>query len=109
MSDETDRPSTWYTREEARACVGPGWRDLIDRCWDICNENDVYITQVKEKFGGLRFYVAAATDEVFDVIEAAEAESLTICEDCGVPGRPRTERIWIRTLCDKCAEPKEKK
>jgi len=42
---------------------GDGWYDLIDKlCWDITKiiedyKIDVTAVQVKEKFGGLRFYV----------------------------------------------------
>ena len=46
-------------------CVGNGWYDLIDKLsqdiTDIINKEDCEITceacQVKEKFGGLRFYI----------------------------------------------------
>ena len=41
------------------------------------------VQQVKEKFGGLRFYISAAPQEVHNMIHKAEAESYTICEHCG--------------------------
>ena len=61
---------------------------------------DVHVTQVKEKFGGLRFYISSGTSEMFDAIDYAEEESYTICETCGEPGEPRNDG-WIQTLCDK--------
>ena len=61
---------------------------------------DTYIFQIKEKFGGLRFYVDGTT-ELLDFIDEMEAKSLTICEKCGKPGKPR-EGGWILTLCDEC-------
>ena len=55
--------------------------------------------QVKEKFGGLRFYVQAATDEHYRYITFAESMSYRTCEDCGAPGKTYTDG-WHTTLCD---------
>jgi hypothetical protein len=59
--------------------------------------------QVKEKFGGLRFYMTSGTDEIFDLIEEAEALSCKTCEECGKPGEERPGG-WIHTHCDPCHE-----
>ena len=88
-----------------------GWYPLIDT---LCNwlqsmtDNNpnhaefpqVVATQVKEKFGGLRFYVHGATDYQHGAIDMAESLSYRICEVCGLPGKPTTEG-WIKTVCDK--------
>lgn len=58
-------------------------------------------SQVKEKFGGLRFYMTCGTGEIFDLIDGAEALSYETCEECGSPGESR-DTGWIRTLCDLC-------
>ena len=58
--------------------------------------------QVKEKFGGLRFYMSSESDEMYEAIKEAEAEAWKTCEVCGSPGKPRGGG-WIRTLCDACA------
>lgn len=58
------------------------------------------ITQVKEKYGGLRFYVSSATDEVYNYIDFAESMSFRVCEMCGAPGEPRSDG-WTKTLCDR--------
>lgn len=92
------------TREDIKARVGLGWGSLLDDLvsklealgWD----GDVH--QVKEKFGGLRFYVGGVTPEMDAAIEEAEARSFLVCEDCGEPGYPRAGG-WTRTLCDSCA------
>ena len=55
--------------------------------------------QVKEKFGGLRFYVQAATDKHYSYISFAESMSYRTCEECGSPGKTYTDG-WHRTLCD---------
>ena len=89
------------TLQELQSCVGPGWHALIETCFNVCVEHDVSVTQVKEKYGGLRFYVASALPAVFAVIDECERLSYTVCEQCGEPGKPR-EGGWIRTLCDDC-------
>jgi hypothetical protein len=56
-------------------------------------------SQVKEKFGGLRFYVQAATDKHHQYITFAESMSYRTCESCGAPGKTYTDG-WHTTLCD---------
>ena len=68
--------------------------DLIELGWDK------QITQVKEKFGGLRFYINTGSKEIYDRISEAEKESYSICEDCGAPGELRKDLGWYFTLCD---------
>jgi len=60
-------------------------------------------SQVKEKFGGLRFYVQAATDKHYQYITFAESMSYRTCEECGNPGKTYTDG-WHMTLCDIHAE-----
>ena len=58
-------------------------------------------SQVKEKFGGLRFYIDGADDYVSGVISMAESMSYRTCEYCGSPGISGGKG-WIKTLCDTC-------
>jgi len=66
----------------------------------------VQATQVKEKYGGLRFYVNYYDDYIRGLIDMAENMSYCVCETCGNPGKPN-ESGWISTLCDPCREKKE--
>ena len=66
------------------------------------------IGQIKEKFGGLRFYVdgeseyGGVVDVVADkLIHLAESQSFHICERCGDGAEQRTDLGWTKTLCDK--------
>ena len=59
--------------------------------------------QVKEKFGGLRFYMTTQSDEISALIREAEALSSKTCQECGQPGESRGAR-WARTLCESCDE-----
>jgi hypothetical protein len=75
--------------------------DLIKRI-PAGEREEFYAAQVKEKFGGLRFYMNAETDEMSSVIREAEVQSTVTCEVCGQPGRLRG-RGWVKTLCEEHA------
>lgn len=87
-----------------------GWADVI---YNLCKElNDLYIEnglgpeniqvmQIKEKFGGLRFYTNGLTEEGYEIIDKYKDLSYKTCELCGEPGKLRNTR-WNMTLCDKC-------
>jgi hypothetical protein len=92
--------------------VGDGWYWLLDKlCASIQNYIDYSITrppqvkavQVKEKFGGLRFYVNSADNYVYGIIHFAESLSYHICESCGTTKNvSQNSSGWISTLCNKC-------
>jgi len=70
--------------------------------------------QVKEKFGGLRFYIGPViqdkADEVYDAISEAESESFKTCEYCGTKENVTTKGPgWIKTLCNDCRKERSKK
>lgn len=85
--------------------TGNGWYDILDELCAKLEPMGVVATQVKEKFGGLCFYINMVKkddwDEIQNAISEAEAKSYKICEKCGRPGK-RVGGSWIRTLCEKC-------
>jgi len=90
---------------------GDGWFELIKELCEklkTLNLKVFLVLQVKEKFGGLRFDIGPIetekADEAFRLIEEAEVKSLTVCEECGKPGKPN-KTGWIKTLCDDCRKP----
>lgn len=93
--------------------VGDGWEPLVRELSAKLEaiiltlpeaERESYAAeQVKEKFGGLRFYLTSGTDEMYAAIEEAEANSYKTCESCGELGCTR-RGSWIRVRCDKCSE-----
>jgi len=85
--------------------VGNGWLGLVRMCIEELIDAgwNKETCQVKEKFGGLRFYVNAASDEQFRIITKYEDLSYVTCEDCGKPGKERPGG-WIRTLCNDCVK-----
>jgi hypothetical protein len=81
--------------------VGEGWRPIVQQLIAYCEQHGVEIAQIKEKFGGLRFYTDTLPRGLKDLIEDAERESFTVCEDCGAPGTLGGTR-YLRTLCPTC-------
>lgn len=92
-----------YTLAQALASVGPGWAGLVQKLW-AAKPADVTVTQVKEKYGTLRWYTGAAPEGYLDLVDVVEAESATICEECGAAGRVDWVRGWARTRCDRCLD-----
>jgi hypothetical protein len=79
--------------------VGPGWKSIVDPLQEYAKEHDFLIKQVKEKFGGLRFYSLA--DSTLDkMVRDAEKESYKTCEICGEPGSTEGSKGWITVRCD---------
>jgi hypothetical protein len=69
---------------------------------------DVTASEVKEKFGTLRFSVQGFDDSIRGMIRVAESMSAVTCEECGKPGY-RRDGGWIKTLCDEHAAAQNKK
>lgn len=65
------------------------------------NEDFPRASQVKEKFGTLRFYMTTETDEMSKITEEAERKSCKTCMGCGKKGTLRKSG-WLVTLCKKC-------
>lgn len=108
--------------------VDPGWwhiiehlcfniQDYIDQQQEYCNwynnlkdksaasikspipVEQVVVHQIKEKFGGLRFYYSGGDDRILGMVSMAERWASVTCETCGSHGSPRYGG-WIKTLCD---------
>lgn len=67
----------------------------------------IVATQVKEKFGGLRFYTQRGSSEQHSVISFAESLSYRICETCGSMKNVGRTNGWIVTLCETCAKERD--
>ena len=102
---------------------GDGWYNIIDRlcgniqshidwsvknnAWDLEKDSknvrsivpQVVAVQVKEKFGGLRFYYDGGDDYVRGLSSMAASMSMVTCEECGAPGKTRGTG-WYYTACD---------
>ena len=93
--------------------VGKGWQPIV---FSLCRQIDAYlkfvntkhsqspikvtVAQIKEKFGGLRFYYDGGDQYISGMVQMAEIWAANTCEVCGDPGKQRSGG-WIKTLCDK--------
>ena len=59
------------------------------------------ITQIKEKFGGLRWYDQNTTNEILSIIAKYEDLSYKTCISCGKPAT-KISKGWISPYCDDC-------
>ena len=106
---------------------GSGWFELINElCQEIStivreSNKEVWprVVQVKEKFGGLRFYISntdfsvakinesekialdAVIEKINQLIIDAQSKSFVTCEDCGLPGKCYSSS-WIHVKCPAC-------
>lgn len=86
-----ENPSIW---EEERV------DDIMEIPQRITEKVDwIVIDQIKEKFGGLRFYYHGGDDHIHGMVTMAEAWASHTCETCGNKGE-RRHGGWVRTLCD---------
>lgn len=122
MSDEFEKYDAFAKHMEERFpkmfaepyggfCCGEGWWPILEKlCSNIQHHIDwknkqsevvpqVTVAQIKEKFGGLRFYYDGGDDEIRGMVRMAEAWADASCETCGAPGTSRSGG-WIKTLCD---------
>jgi hypothetical protein len=122
MSDEFEKYDQFAKTMEERfpkmfskpyggfACGEGWWPVLANLCANVQHHLDwknktsevvpqVTVAQIKEKFGGLRFYYEGGDEQIQGMVRMAEAWAGNTCETCGKPGRQR-EGGWIKTLCD---------
>lgn len=123
---------SWIENAECGWWLPEGWQELVQ---DLCkrmlahlkegglDESAIHIAQVKEKFGGLRFYWEPELDSeghpVIDydsslykvlhcLVQDAEMTSLTTCQCCGNPAQQVSTGYWVSTKCEECRKENEK-
>jgi len=98
--------------------VPDGWLPIVDKlCGAIQNYIDhtirytkgetikpqqVTCVQMKEKFGGLRFYTNGHDDIIEGMITMAEYLCDNTCDECGSEEDLGTTQGWISVKCRKC-------
>ena len=102
-------------------CIGEGWWPIVESlCGNIqhyldwINKNretrpiveQVVVMQIKEKFGGLRFYYEGGDEKVYGMVRMAESWADHTCEDCGNKATKKTTG-WIKNLCNTHFEQRE--
>jgi len=136
ITDEQWEKGGYSTYDAYGCCVGEGWYDLlrglcldITKAYEAANEPvGIVVSQVKEKFGTLRFYCypvghnpgcfafdfigsgslrrsPGETDlhrGISKIVRKWEEASGRTCENCGAAAETRTDIGWIKTYCDSC-------
>lgn len=64
-------------------------------------------SQIREKFGTLRFYLTSGTNGMYAIVDKAERQSSVTCEICGKPGKLRGQG-WYYTRCLPCWKKEQK-
>lgn len=98
--DPYDQPN--FPLEIYQRMVGEGWSHLVEILWRVCQRYNISILQVKEKYGGLRFYVGGAPLFFHNLVSIIEDESFRVCEYCGEEGKESVVWGWIQTTCEDC-------
>lgn len=96
-----------------------GWKDIIERTHEklLYVDPDYTIAQIKEKFGGLRYYYDHSFESyddirreiMDDIVRSAEDEASRTCELCGAnESRDKVEirvhKYWYFGYCQSCAD-----
>ena len=89
---------------------GKGWWPLIEKvaaAIDSFNaahpDSPVEVSQIKQKFGGLRIYHYNASEDIRQLIDEAIEASWHTCEKCGSTTGVNTNLEGYRlTLCPEC-------
>ncbi len=101
------------------ASCGDGWKKIIRNTDEKLKyiDPEYTIAQIKEKFGGLRYYYDNSFESyddirreiMDDIVRAAEHEASRTCELCGA-NKPsdkveiRVHKYWCFGYCQPCAD-----
>lgn len=85
----------------------PGWKNIIKSTIDALNqcEEKIIAVQIKEKFGGLRFYCRFdeidenSASKMHEILSSAEEQSTKICFFCGSSPVRSNGRRWSLFCC----------
>lgn len=85
---------------------GDGWFNLIQELSDKISKSivqqdleDIYIIQIKEKWGTLQVYMNLYNQKIGDLIDEYQDKSFKVCEACGKEGSLKNGS-WVRVLCE---------
>jgi hypothetical protein len=96
------RPDKGPIIKRSQFGVGNGWLGILERLFQTLIRLgwDKSFINVKEKFGGLSFFIDNLPENGLHFIVESEKESFKVCEVCGEPGEQHRINGWIYTLCD---------
>jgi hypothetical protein len=106
--DDIDYDYSWTLLDQ----IPRGWRKAFGEliCADIqreleaANLVDTYgISEIKEKFGELRWYDYGGNEKIDDIVMAYTVISRNVCVQCGKLDVHIFDNGWIQPLCKECA------
>ena len=97
-----DKWTKWAKDRAAEDLLKPVFKTVPEAVPQVVAE------QVKEKFGGLRFYYRGGDDVIDGMLQMAESMSYVTCEECGSPAKSTTGG-WIVTMCQSCTDSREER
>lgn len=93
--------------------IPDGWFDLvynlskevneIRNATPNLNDDDCIVVQIKNKFGGLRYYMNDSHPIISELIAIAEDRSYNICTVCGFDSKFRIFTTNSYNYCDTCS------
>lgn len=107
----TEKYPLMFSQPYGGIAVGEGWWPIIE---ELCSSiqghinwrnkfgpsvPQVTVDQIKEKFGGLRFYYEGGDEQVRGMVSMAESWASKTCEMCGAPATKQTTG-WIKNVCN---------
>ena len=107
----TEKYPAMFSQPYGDFAVGKGWWPILESlCANIQSHIDwkarqgqfipqVVVEQIKEKFGGLRFYYNGGDATVAGMVRMTEEWANLSCEECGDRATKKTTG-WIKNLCE---------
>jgi hypothetical protein len=93
--DKSGSMSKWQQDQYDIAAAKLEFKDVLEAC------PQVIATQVKEKFGDMRFYYDGGNSFTSGVIDMMESMTSTTCDNCGAVGA-KGGGGWISVKCAPC-------
>lgn len=90
---------------------GNGWLKIIEILLEEADQwnktctseySKIHISQIKEKYGSLRFYHSGGNDIFVGMVKMAERMTKNICESCGFLGKINPNDSYMKCECREC-------
>lgn len=106
MVNWLDLPKGWISVVDKLCGAVQSYIDNVTRYTEgkTYKTSQVTCTQMKEKFGGLRFYVNGGDNHTDGMIYMAEHLCSLTCQNCGSEKNIGQTKGWITTLCEECGK-----
>lgn len=93
-------PDIYQTNSEIY--INVGWNDIVYELFENINLTrlPIQVSQVKEKFGGLRFYYTPQDPTIDQLIINAKHKASQSCQKCGEKGTLIYNDGWLAILCE---------